>query len=55
MLFYGCASVAQANLDAMMFGGACNGILRADACVYQELFFETVDEDCFDDDMEGST
>ena len=50
-----CAAVAQADMDAMRFGAACNGILRADACVYQELFFGTADADCIDGDLEGST
>ena len=42
-------TVAQLDADAIMFGSACNGILRADACVYQQLFFGKVSADCLTD------
>ena len=40
--------VAQLTEDALRFGGACNGILRADACLYQELFLGGTSDDCLE-------
>ena len=35
-----------ADQDALDYGNACNGILRADACIYQQLVFGNVTDDC---------
>ena len=46
LYFFLSYAVEQARRDAVAFGLACNGILRADACVYQELFLGGATDDC---------